>query len=142
MRCKTQWILKQNTLLINIGSRTRKVTTKLSHEVNVFSSDRKVFTTCFNSLAASFFQLADARMSDTQKTVLKLSHQLLKFNTLTVTGLADLVSRRSNVPYSTVKWNLRSLKDMGLLTGGDLNCKGEHASLTSEAQMLAVYFDK
>ncbi|MCK4567776.1 MAG: hypothetical protein KAU48_10755 [Candidatus Thorarchaeota archaeon] len=141
MRWKTQWVLKQNTLLINIGSRTRKVTAKSSHEVNVFFSDRKVFTTCFNSLVASFFQLADARMSDTQKTVLKLSHQLFKFNDLTVTALADLVSRRSNVPYSTVKWNLRSLKEMGLLTGGDLNCKGERASLTCEAQMLADYFD-
>lgn len=108
----------------------------------MFSSDRKVFTTCFNSLVASFFQLADARMSDTQKTVLKLSYQLLKFNDLTVTSLADLVSRRSSVPYSTVKWNLRALKEMGLLTGGDLNCKGERASLTCEAQMLAVYLDK
>ena len=142
MRWKTQWVQKQNTLLINIGSRTRKVTAKLSHEVNVFSSDRKVSTACFNSLVASFFKLADARLSDTQKTVLKLSHRLLKFNDLTVTALADLVSRRSNVPYSTVKWNLRSLKDMGLLTGCDLNCKGERASLTFEAQMLADYFEK
>jgi len=108
----------------------------------VFSSDRKVSTTSFNSLVASFFQLADARMSDTQKTVLKLSHQVLKFNDLTVTALADLVSRRSNVPYSTAKWNLRSLKEMGLLTGGNSHRKGEHASLTREAQMLADYFDK
>jgi DNA-binding transcriptional ArsR family regulator len=108
----------------------------------VFSSDRKVSTTSFNRLVASFFQLANARMSDTQKTVLKLSRQLLKFNSLTVTALADLVSRRSNVPYSTVKWNLRSLKEMGLLTGGDMNCKGERASLTREAQMLADYFEK
>jgi hypothetical protein len=81
-------------------------------------------------------------MSDTQKTVLKLSHQLLKFNNLTVTALADLVSRKSDVPYSTVKWNLRSLREMGLLTGGNSRCKGEHASLTHEARMLADYFEK
>ncbi len=81
-------------------------------------------------------------MSDTQKTVLKLSYLLLKFNDLTVTSLADLVSRKSDVPYSTAKWNLRSLKEMGLLTGGDLNCKGELANLTREAQMLAEYLDK
>ena len=108
----------------------------------MFSSDREVSSTCFNSLVASFFQLAEARMSDTQKTVLKLSHRLLKFNDLTVTALADLVSRRFDVPYSTAKWNLRSLKDMGLLTGGDLNCKGKSVSFTREAQMLAEYFDK
>ena len=108
----------------------------------MFSSDRKVSTTSFNNLVASFFKLAEARMSDTQKTVLKLSHQLLKFNDLTVTALADLVSRRSNVPYSTTKWNLRSLKEMGLLTGGNLHRKGEHASLTREARMLADHFEK
>jgi hypothetical protein len=108
----------------------------------VFSSDRKVSTTSFNSLVASFFRLAESRMSDTQKTVLKLSRQVLKFNDLTMTALADLVSRRSNVPYSTAKWNLRSLREMGLLTGGNSNCKGEHARLTREAQMLADYFEK
>ena len=108
----------------------------------MFSSDRKVSTTSFNSLLALFFKLADARMSDTQKTVLKLSHQALKFHDLTVTALADLVSRRSNVPYSTAKWNLRSLKEMGLLTCGNSRCRGEHASLTREARMLADYFNK
>ena len=92
----------------------------------MFSSDRKVSTTGFNNLLASFFKLAESRMSDTQKHVLRLSHQVLKFNDLTVTALADLVSRRSNVPYSTTKWNLRSLKEMGLLTGGNLHRKGEH----------------
>ena len=107
----------------------------------MFSSDRKVSTTSFNSLVASFCKLANARMSDTQKTVLKLSHQVLKFNDLTVTALADLVSRRSNVPYSTAKWNLRSLREMGLLTSGNSHCKGEHASLTREARMLADYFE-
>ena len=108
----------------------------------MFSSDRKVSTTSYYSLMASFFRLADARMSDTQKTVLKMSHSLLKFNDLSVTALADLVSRRSCVPYSTVKWNMRSLKEMGLLTGGDMNCKGERARLTREAQLLADYFEK
>jgi hypothetical protein len=59
-----------------------------------------------------------------------------------MTALADKVSRRSGVPYSTVKWNLRSLKDMGLLTGGDLNNKGQFASLTDEARMLVEYLER
>ncbi|MBN2228773.1 MAG: hypothetical protein JW779_04195 [Candidatus Thorarchaeota archaeon] len=81
-------------------------------------------------------------MSDTQKTVLRTSRQLLKFRDISLTSLADLVSRRSEVPYSTVKWNLRSLKEMGLLTGGDMSCKGEHARLTHAAQMLADHLEK
>lgn len=123
---------------INIGSQRPKVTVKLSHEVNVFSSDRKVYTD-FDNLAASFFRLAESKLSATQKTVLIESHRMLRFNNLTVTALADLVSRSSSVPYSTVKWNLRSLKDMGLLTGGDMSSKGEPARLTPEAQLLADY---
>ncbi|MHA3963732.1 MAG: hypothetical protein AM325_009345 [Candidatus Thorarchaeota archaeon SMTZ1-45] len=142
-----QWVLKQHRLPIDIGSRTQKVTTiqqvtaKLGHEVNVFLSDRKVSTTSFQSLAASFFRLAEARLSDTQKQVLRMSHKLLKFHELTLTALADQVSRRSTVPYSTVKWNLRSLKDMGLLTGGNLSSKGQLACLTNEARMLADYLE-
>jgi hypothetical protein len=107
----------------------------------VFSSNRKVSTTNFQSLAASFFRLADARLSDTQKQVLRISHELLKFYDLTLTALADLVSRRSSLAYSTVKWNVRSLKNMGLLIGGTLSTKGQLACLTQEAQMLADYLE-
>jgi DNA-binding transcriptional ArsR family regulator len=107
----------------------------------VFSSDYKVSPTTFSSLVSTLMKLADARMSDTQKTVLMEAHRLLKFNELTVTALADQVSRRSAVPYSTVKWNLRSLKEMGLLKGGGMCSKGQNARLTYEAQLLADYFE-
>ena len=107
----------------------------------MFLSDRKVSTTAFQSLAASFFRLAEARLSDTQKQVLRMSHELLKHHELTLTALADQVSRRSAVAYSTCKWNLRTLKNMGLLTGGNLNSKGQLACLTTEAQMLADYLE-
>ncbi len=139
-----QWVLKR-PLPIDIGSQTRKVTIKLSHaEVNAFLrsfSEREVSTT-FQSLLASFFQLAEARLSDSQKLVLRMSRELLRFYEMTLTALADMVSRQSGVPYSTVKWNLRSLKNMGLLTGGDLNNKGQFACLTYEAQMLVDYLER
>ncbi|MHA2600659.1 MAG: hypothetical protein AM324_000830 [Candidatus Thorarchaeota archaeon SMTZ1-83] len=78
-------------------------------------------------------------MSENQKLVLRVSAELLKHNDLTVTALADLVSRRTTVPYSTAKWNLRSLISMGLLTGGDMENKGQPARLTSAALMLADF---
>lgn len=107
----------------------------------MFLADRKVSTTAFQSLAASFFRLAEARLSDTQKHVLCMSRRLLKYHELTLTALADQVSCRANIAYSTVKWNLRSLKNMGLLTGGNLSSKGQIACLTEEAQMLADYLE-
>ena len=119
----------------------RKVTAKL-RQVTVFSSDHEVSPTSFSSLLATFLQLADARLNATQKLVLIVAHGLLKHNDLTVTALADQVSRRSGVPYSTTKWNLHVLKEMGLLKGGDVRCKGENACLTPEARMLAEYFEQ
>ncbi|MFX1482317.1 MAG: hypothetical protein ACFFCP_03925 [Promethearchaeota archaeon] len=121
------------------------MTVKLSHaEVNAFLrsfSEREV-STSFQSLLASFFQLAEARLSDSQKLVLRMSREVLKYRRLTMTALADMVSRRSGIPYSTVKWNLRSLKQIGLLTGGDLKNKGRFAWLTDEAQMLVEFLEK
>lgn len=108
----------------------------------MFSSDREVSPTSYSSLLATLLQLADARLSATQKLVLIAAHRLLKHSDLTVTALADQVSRRSDVPYSTAKWNLHALKQMGLLKNGDLCSKGENACLTSEAQMLADYFER
>ena len=141
-----QWVLKQRPMPIDIGFQTRKVTIKLSHtEVNAFlrsSSEREVATTTFQSLLASFFQLADARLNDTQKLVLRMSRELLRFHDLTLTALSDKVSQRSNVPYSTAKYCMRSLKDMGLLTGGDLSNKGQVARLTNEAQILVDYLER
>jgi hypothetical protein len=123
---------------------------KLGHEVNVFSSGHEAefsHTACtelpsFDSLAESFFKLAEARMSDTMKLLLRMSEQLLRFHTLTVTALADMLSRRSNVPYSTVKWNLRLLMELGLLIGGDTEHRGRPASLTPTACMLVHYLNE
>lgn len=139
-------MLKQRPPPIDVGSQRQKVSTKLLHEVNVFSSANQACQShepfaesSFDSLAASFFTLADTRMSKNQKLVLRVSAQLLKYNDLTVTALADRVSRRTSVPYSTTKWNLRSLMDMGLLSGGDMENKGQLAKLTSAGLMLADF---
>lgn len=125
---------------IIIGSQTRKVTAK-STQMTVFSCDRKV-SSDYSSVLAILLQLADSRLSATQKLVLTLVNGLFKYHNLTVTALADEVSRKSSVPYSTVKWNLRALKDMGLLKCGDIYHKGESACLTLEAQMLADHFER
>lgn len=139
-------MLKQIPQPIDVGSQRQKVSPKFTQEVNVFSSAHQVRQSyepfakpSFDSLAASFFSLADLRMSENQKLVLRVSAELLKYSDLTVTALADLVSRRTTVPYSTAKWNLRSLMNMGLLTGGDMENKGQPARLTSSAIMLVDF---
>ena len=135
---------------IDVGSQSPRVSTKLTHEVNLFSSGHKATeqnTTpkghpSFENLAATFFKVADARLSNTQKQLLCECHMVLMYHKLAVTALADLVSQRTNVPYSTVKWNLRSLMNMGLLEGGNSEKRGCHAKMTPSAEMLVGYLSK
>lgn len=133
---------------ISVGSETERVSTKFAPEVNVFSSDREVLRgndfcqmPSFEGVVASFLQLAQARLSDTQKLVLRASASLLRYHDVTVTALADMVSRRTSVPYSTAKWNLRTLMDLGLLDGGDSENRGRRAELTSSARFLAHHLE-
>ena len=96
----------------------------------------------FESLASAFLTLAETRLSPTQKTVLQASVNYLQYRELTLTALADLVSRKTSVPYSTVKWNLRSLVDLGFLVGGNAINRGEPARFTKEAAMVVNHLNE
>lgn len=95
----------------------------------------------FESLMSAFLNMAEARLSPTQKTVLQCSVRTLEFGDLTLTALADQVSRKTGVAYSTVKWNLKSLVEIGLLVGGDAANRGAPARFTEVAVMLARHLD-
>jgi len=126
-------------LPISVGSRTR-VIAKFAPEADVFFSETEVSQceSCpaFRSLMRSFLLLAEMRLTKTQKTVLRASAEVLRFHELTMTALADVVSRRTGIPYSTVKWNLRSLAELGFINGGTLKSRGRRAELTGPATML------
>jgi hypothetical protein len=137
-------------LPIDVGLLRQVVGVKSAREVDVFSGGNEppeleakpTEKPSFESLASAFLRLADVKMSSTQKIVLRMTAWLLRFHNLTVTGLADQVSRRSSLPYSTVKWNLRVLMDMGLLVGGDVAKRGLHASLTATGIMLVDHLEQ
>jgi hypothetical protein len=96
----------------------------------------------FESLQSAFLKLAETRLSPTQKTVLQASVNALQYREMTLTALADLVSRKTSVPYSTVKWNLRTLVDLGLLFGGDAVNRGEPARFSNEAVMVVQHLNE
>ncbi len=95
----------------------------------------------FRSLAIVFVNLAESKMSQTQKLVLIESERTLRFREISLTSLADLISRSTGVAYSTVKWNIRSLVSMGFLVGGDATNRGEPARCTEVAKMLVNHLD-
>ncbi|MHA1636895.1 MAG: hypothetical protein ACTSUB_02665 [Candidatus Thorarchaeota archaeon] len=125
----------------------QKVNIKLPLDVNAFSNGLNACEECerfldissFDQLATAYFNLADARLSRTQKIALQCSVKVLTHNKMTLTSLADKISRRTQIPYSTVKWNLRSLVDLGLLVGGDAIRRGQLAGFTPIAKMLVAF---
>ena len=96
----------------------------------------------FRNLVSVFLSLADLRMSPTQKLVLATSVDILKHREVSLTAVADLVSRRTGVPYSTVKWNIRALATMGFLVGGNATNRGEPAMFTEVALMLVEHLEQ
>jgi hypothetical protein len=90
----------------------------------------------FSILKQSFIRLAQCRLSSKQKLLLKKSKNLLSSHKMTLTALAEFLSTELNLPHSTIKWNLRTLRDMDLLTAGDANEKGINAKLTLAGILL------
>ncbi len=134
---------------IDVGSNVQ-VSAKSPQQVVMFSGSDKTCSMCkrthlgsaFQRLASAFLKLAECKMNATQKLVLVHSVDVLRHREASLTALADLVSRRSGVAYSTVKWNLRFLVSVGLLIGGDATNRGAPAEFTDQALMLVEFFEQ
>ena len=57
------------------------------------------------------------------------------------TTLIDLYSEELGIPRSTVRWNLRGLREAGLIVAGDKENKGVPVALTEMGQTLADYLE-
>lgn len=67
-------------------------------------------------LAVAFRQLARTRLTSKQRQLLITADKLLRCRPrLSFSALADRLSRDLNMPLSTVKFNLRVLREAGLL---------------------------
>jgi len=99
------------------------------------------YKTMFSIVMRSFVRLAQFRLSTKQKLLLKKSKTLLSSRKMTLTSLAEYLSTELNLAHSTVKWNLRALRDVGLLKGGDVNEKGINAELTLAGALLVESLD-
>jgi len=82
-----------------------------------------------------FLRLAVSKLSPVQKLIL-LEASRLEGSGLTLTGLAKAISARHGLPLSTVKWNIRKLRELGLITGGNRKERRPYA-LTIAGRELA-----
>ena len=74
------------------------------------------FTELLLELASTFSLLAKTRLTSKQLRLLFSAFQALRFHPhLSPTGLADYLARKCRMPLSTTKFNLRVLRNAGLL---------------------------
>lgn len=124
---------------------------KLLPEVNLFSSGSDICRYCdigsnlpsFRGLLSAYLSLAAYKLSETQKEVLRGCVHTLHWceQDMTLTALADQVSTKTGIPYSTVKWNMRVLVDLELLQGGNADNRGCPAEYTEVARLVVNELD-
>jgi len=56
---------------------------------------------------------------------------------ITLSRQAREIAKKLNIPESTVKWNLRVLRDLGLIECGSMNNKGIPIRLTYAGLIIA-----
>ena len=76
----------------------------------------------------------ERRLTDKQRIMIKIVAEL-EGNAL-YTKLIERISAELSIPKSTVRWNLKGLRDAGFIAAGDRNNKGIPVRLTEMGQIL------
>jgi hypothetical protein len=96
-----------------------------------FSENPKV------ELFEGLFDMAQSILTEKQRSLLVSAFSELRWNSMTLTRLCERLSRELGMSYSTVKWNIKRLTMMRLLSGGTETTKGTKAQLTPLGQLIA-----
>ncbi|MGB9622313.1 MAG: hypothetical protein ACPL07_00575 [Candidatus Bathyarchaeia archaeon] len=142
--------------LRNILSKTKKIKKDATNLGEVFSGTTIYWRLIKNldSLEASLklhleglkdFEkevLTIASTKLTKKQVLILKWLMEYYNgDLVYTSLIDTVSEALEMPKSTVRWNLKGLREAGLILAGDRNTKGITVRMTELGSLIAKIAD-
>jgi DNA-binding MarR family transcriptional regulator len=89
-------------------------------------------------LEEAFTTAASTKLTEKQRTILHwLTHQ---YNERTVyTTLIQRLSDELGIPESTVRWNLKGLREAHLINAGTKENKGVPVTLTEKGRIMATY---
>ncbi len=80
---------------------------------------------------------SERRLTEKQRMMLRIVAEV-KGDTL-YTTLIERVSAELGIPKSTVRWNLKGLRDAGLIAAGDRENKGVPVRLTESGRVMAGF---
>ena len=81
---------------------------------------------------------ASTSYTEKQRTLIKWLSRWYDEDTI-YTVLIERLSKKMDIPKSTIRWNLRGLREAGLILAGDQNNKGVNVELTSMGRLMAEY---
>ncbi|MEM3719502.1 MAG: hypothetical protein QXD45_05725 [Candidatus Bathyarchaeia archaeon] len=64
--------------------------------------------------------------------------KIVENNGLIYYKLIDKLSKEQGTPKSTVRWNIKKLKDAGLITAGDRENRGVPVNLTEKGRIMLL----
>jgi len=88
----------------------------------------------FYAIEAALEAASSRRLTVKQRTMLRIVAEV-QGETL-YTTLIDRISDELEIPKSTVRWNLKGLRDSGLITAGDRDNKGVPVRLTEIGKVM------
>jgi hypothetical protein len=88
----------------------------------------------FSAIEAALETSSNRRLTEKQRIMLRIVAEVQE-ETL-YTTLIDRVSDELEIPKSTVRWNLKGLRDSGLIAAGDRDNKGVPVRLTETGRVI------
>ena len=89
-------------------------------------------------LEQAFTTAASTKLTEKQRTILHwLTHQYNE--TAVYTALIQRLSDELGIPESTVRWNLKGLREADLINAGTKDNKGVPVTLTEKGRIMATY---
>ncbi len=91
-----------------------------------------------NRLEQALITAASTKLTEKQRTILRwLTHHYRE--KAVYTALIQRLSEELGIPESTVRWNLKGLREAELINAGTKNNKGVPVSLTEMGRIMASY---
>jgi DNA-binding MarR family transcriptional regulator len=81
---------------------------------------------------------ANTKLTDKQRLILTWLKENYQEATV-YTNLIDKLSKELDIPKSTVRWNLKGLRESDLIKAGDRENKGIPVELTTQGRIISTY---
>jgi len=130
--------LRREVARLEVGASDAIFYNRILKEVDALQVSLNVHFKELSTLERALTAAASSRLTKKQRMLLRWLAEDYREEGV-YTALIERMSEILNIPRSTVRWNLRGLREMGLIRAGDRENKGIPVSLTERGRIVAEY---